>query len=152
MVGPSGPNILFAMPPLALMFILDSLARLRRTMHGGLVAVECLPDIGLDRFALVIPSPPCSTGVTSVVIAPSLPDALRPSTHAPKEPAPRCRPLARTPRAICYFSCRSFAEPNRARERLVVWSTLSRRLGVCQIRCEREPRWVLHLVSLSFEE
>ena len=61
MVGPSGPNILFAMPPLALMFILDSLARLRRTMHGGLVAVECLPDIGLDRFALVIPSPPCSS-------------------------------------------------------------------------------------------
>jgi hypothetical protein len=34
--------------------------RLRRTVPG-LIAVECLADIGLDRFALVIPSSPYSS-------------------------------------------------------------------------------------------
>jgi hypothetical protein len=44
------------------------------------------------------------------------------------------------------FTARSFAEPSRARQRLPVWSKESRRLRVCQIRCEREPKRAVHLI------
>jgi hypothetical protein len=43
------------------------------------------------------------------------------------------------------FTARCLAEPNTAGPRLRVWSRGTRRLGVCQIRYEREPKRVLHL-------
>jgi hypothetical protein len=44
------------------------------------------------------------------------------------------------------ISDRSFAEPNRAPQPLLVLSTGRPRLGVCQIQCELEPRRARHLV------
>src|SRR5271168_4928697 len=110
-------------------------------------------------------APAPATPFVAFVPMPSSYTSAPSTTYGPPKASAACTPDVCLPRNafmtfICGLDpvpaftahCRRFAEPNKALERLLVWCTVSRRLGVCQIRCEREPRWVLHQVGLSFEE